>query len=299
MKDNSDNLQEKGSKSKKALAVFKDYGLMVLGSFLFALSVDMFNAPNNIVAGGVTGISTILNYLFGLPIGIMSILINIPLFVWGAVENGKRFLVKTIFATLVSSALIDVLVPFIPAYTGDKLMASLFGAITLGLGLGLIFHGGGTTGGTDIISKNLRNHFPFLTMGTIIIIADIVVIAATLATYKSIESALYSIIFIGISSKVIDFTLYGLSHDNGQVVYIMSAQYDEISRAIMNEIKRGVTLLDSQGAYTGKETKTIMCAVRPQQVYKVKNIASSIDKSAFIVVTKANIIDGEGFKNNK
>lgn len=282
---------------KKLLLFLRDYGLMISGSFLFTLAVDMFNAPNNIVAGGVTGISTILNSLFALPIGTMNIIINIPLFIWGAIENGKRFLVKTIFATLFSSILIDALAAFIPTYTGDKLMASLFGGIFTGLGLGLIFHGGGTTGGTDIISKNLRNHFPFLSMGTIIIIADIFIILATILTFRSIESGLYSTIVIFVSSKVIDFANYGLSHNNGQVMYIMSSHYEEISEAIMVEIKRGVTLLDSEGAYSKKKTKTIMCAVRPRQVYKVKNIASSIDKSAFIVVTKAGIIDGHGFKN--
>ena len=299
MKGDTDHLSDHGAKaSGKVLMFLRDYGLMLIGSFLFALSVDMFNAPNDIVVGGVTGVATLLNYLFALPIGIMTMVINLPLFVWGAVENGKKFLVKTIFATFLSAIMIDVLVPFIPEYVGDKLMASLFGGITMGLGLGIIFYGGGTTGGTDIISKNLKNHFPFLSRGTIIILADIVIIIATMIVYKSIESALYSIIIIFVSSKVIDFTTYGLSHDNGEVVYIMSAHYEEISQAILSEIHRGVTLLDSQGAYSKTETKTIMCAVRPRQVYKVKNITSSIDKSAFIVVTKAGIIDGEGFKNS-
>ncbi len=293
MENNSD-IKNQG-KDKVVFTTVRDYLLMLAGSLLFAVAVDMFMAPNDVVAGGLTGISTMLNYLYGLPIGTMTVIINIPLFIWGAVENGKKYLVKTIFGTVLSSIMVDLLVGYIPTYTGERTLAALFGGLIMGLGLGLIFYGGGSTGGTDIISKNLRNHFPFLSMGTIIIIAGVFVIVATMIVYRSIESGLYSVIVIFISSKVIDTTIYGLSHDNGEVIFIMSSQYEDISKAIMNEVHRGVTLLESQGGYTGKETKTIMCAVRPSQVYKVKSIASSIDKSAFIIVTKAGIIDGAGF----
>ena len=293
MENNSD-IKNQG-KDKVVFTTVRDYLLMLAGSLLFAVAVDMFMAPNDVVAGGLTGISTMLNYLYGLPIGTMTVIINIPLFIWGAVENGKKYLVKTIFGTVLSSIMVDLLVGYIPTYTGERTLAALFGGLIMGLGLGLIFYGGGSTGGTDIISKNLRNHFPFLSMGTIIIIAGIFVIVATMIVYRSIESGLYSVIVIFISSKVIDTTIYGLSHDNGEVIFIMSSQYEDISKAIMNEVHRGVTLLEAQGGYTGKETKTIMCAVRPSQVYKVKSIASSIDKSAFIIVTKAGIIDGAGF----
>ena len=287
----------KERKSGRAFIVLRDYLFMIIGSLLFAVAIDMFTAPNDVVTGGVTGIATMLNYLFGLPIGIMTLVINIPLFVWGAIENGRRFLIKTAFATVLSSLFIDLLIPYLPLYKGDKFMASLFGGILIGAGLALVFFGGGTTGGTDIVSKNLQNHFPFLSMGTVKIFADIFVIAATMIVYKSIESGLYAIIIIFVSSKVIDTTIYGLSHDIGKIVFIMSSKYDEISQAIMKDIKRGVTLLDSTGGYTGTTTKTIMCAVRPRQVYKVKNIASSIDKNAFFIVTKAGIINGEGFEN--
>ncbi|MEF2920067.1 MAG: YitT family protein [Acutalibacteraceae bacterium] len=293
MKNNS-NLT-KQSRAKTFLSIVRDALLMLAGSLLFAVAVDMFMAPNDVVAGGLTGISTMLNHLYGLPIGITTLIINIPLFIWGAIENGRKYLIKTIIGTVMSSLMVDFLADYIPTYTGERTLAALFGGLIMGLGLGLIIYGGGSTGGTDIISKNLRNHFPFLSIGTIIIIAGLFVIVATMIIYGSIESGLYSVIVIFISSKVIDTTIYGLSHDNGEVMFIMSSQYDDISKAIMNEVHRGVTLLDAQGGYTGKESKTIMCAVRPSQVYKVKSIASSIDKSAFIIVTKAEIIDGAGF----
>lgn len=292
--ENNSVIKQQG-RGKAIFSVIRDSLLMLAGALLFAVAVDMFMAPNNVVAGGLTGVSTMLNYLYGLPIGIMTLIINIPLFIWGAIENGKKYLVKTIIGTVLSSLMVDFLADYIPTYTGERTLAALFGGLIMGLGLGLIFYGGGSTGGTDIISKNLRNHFPFLSMGTIIIIAGIFVIVATMIVYRSIESGLYSVIVIFISSKVIDTTIYGLSHDNGEVMFIMSSRYEDISKAIMNDVHRGVTLLDAQGGYTGKETKTIMCAVRPSQVYKVKSIASSIDKSAFIIVTKAGIIDGAGF----
>lgn len=273
----------------------KDIALMTIGSAVFALAIAMFTAPNNVVPGGVTGVTTMLNYLFDLPIGVMSIVINIPIFIWGLVENGKRFLAKTAFATVLSSVLIDVFAQFVPPYKGDIILAALFGGLVLGLGMGLIFYAGGTTGGVDIIARNLKNHMPFLTMGTLIIAVDGLIVAATIAVYKSIESGLYAVIVIFVSSKVIDSVVYGFSRDNGQAVYIITEKHEEIVEAIFKNIVRGVTKLEAKGAYSQREKLMLFCAVRPRQVYKLTNLVKSIDPNAFVVVTKAELINGSGF----
>lgn len=272
---------------------------ITFGSVLFAIAISMFTAPNNIMNGGVTGATTMLNYAFGLPIGIMTIVINVPIFIWGAVENGRKFLFKTVYATVLSAVLIDMSAYFIPVYKGDMLLASLFGGIILGLGQGLIFYGGGTTGGVDIIARNIKNHFPFLSMGNIIIAVDGILVVIAIIMYNSIESGLYAVIAIFVSAKVIDSVVYGFSRDNGQLILIVTEEYKEITSSIIHNIVRGVTVLDAQGGYSEGDKKMLLCAVRPRQVYKVTNLVKALDPNAFLMVTKAGVINGEGFSEKK
>lgn len=282
---------------KNFLAGVKDIALITFGSVLFALAIAMFTAPNNIVAGGVTGVTTMLNYLWGLPIGIMALVINIPIFIWGVIENGMRFLIKTLYATILSSLLIDVFstLPFV--YKGNELLASIFGGIILGVGLGLIFYGGGTTGGVDIIARNIKNHFPIFTMGTLIMAVDGVIVLMTIAVYGSIEAGLYAVIAILVSSKVLDYVAYGFSRENGKAVYIITEKHEDIIEAIFNNIVRGVTKIEAKGAYSNKGKLMLFCAVRSQQVYKLTSLVKSIDPNCFVVVTKAEVINGEGFSD--
>lgn len=282
-------------KTKKLARYCIDYGAIFAGCILYAVSVSMFTAPNNIVPGGVTGLSTMINYLFGFPIGIMTIIINIPLFIWGAAENGKSFLGKTVLATVVAAVCIDTVGLVVPQYSGNTLLAALFGGIINGVGLALIFYGGGTTGGTDIIAKNINNHKPYLSIGKIIIIADIVVILGAMIVYGNIENGLYATITIFACSKVIDVLAYGFARDNGQLIYIISDNYEKISQNILQDMVRGVTIIDGHGAYSGEDKKVLMCAVRPRQVYKVKSIVNKTDPEAFMIVTKAGLINGRGF----
>ncbi|MGN0453540.1 MAG: YitT family protein [Ruminococcus sp.] len=277
---------------------FIDYSIILLGSVIYAVSVVVFTAPNNIAPGGLTGIGTVLNYLFSIPIGVTIIILNIPLFIWGAVENGVSFLAKTITATLFSSVLIDILGVFTPVYTGDTMLAAVFGGILNGTGLGLIFYRGGSTGGTDIISLNIHKHLPFISTGTVILAADAVIIALAAFAYGTLESILYAVIAIFISVKVIDALIYGFAGNNGKTMFIVTAKYEEITKALFKSVDRGVTLLDAEGGYSKEKKKVIMCALRPQQVYKVNNIVKKIDDNAFTVVTTAGTISGKGFKAN-
>ncbi|MCD8027004.1 MAG: YitT family protein [Clostridiales bacterium] len=275
--------------------VAADYLIIAAGAIVYAMSVVMFTSPNNIAPGGMTGIATMLNYMFSLPIGLFIFLMNIPLFVWGAVENGISFLTKTIIGTAFVSIAIDVLTPFLPAYSGDLIIVSIFGGILNGIGLGFIFYRGGSTGGTDIIALNIHKHFPYISTGNIILIADIATLIMAFFVYNSIESVLYAVITIFVSIKVIDSISYGTSRDNGKLMFIITNHYDDVSDSIMNNLERGVTLLDGEGAYSGEKKKVVMCAVRPQQVFKITSSVKKIDPNAFVIVTTAGTIRGKGF----
>ncbi len=272
-----------------------DYLLIAAGAFICALSVDMFTAPNNIVASGLTGIATMLNYVFGLPIGVCILVMNIPMFIWGAAENGRSFLTKTVTATVLVSIAIDALKPVAVPYTNDVLLAAIFAGILSGIGFALIIYRGGTAGGVDILARNLNNRFPYVSVGSCIFIANSVIILMAGLVYKNIESMLYPVVVIFVSVKIMDSVLYGFAHNNGKLMFIISEHYDEISSEIISRIARGLTLLDSQGGYGKKENKVILCAVRPSQVHKINKIALDIDEAAFIITTTANAINGKGF----
>lgn len=285
------------SRLAKAGTLFFDYLVIFAGAVLYGISVAMFTSPNNVAPGGLTGVATMLNYMFSLPIGIMIFVMNIPLFIWGFIENGKGFLTRTLVATALVSVMIDVLTPILPAYTGDTILAAGFGGVLNGLGLGLIFYRGGSTGGTDIIALNLHKYFPFISTGTIILVSDILVLLMVFFVYHSIENVLYALLVIFISIKVIDAVSYGTSRGNGKLMFVISDNYEEVSANIMKNLKRGVTYLNGGGAYSGNDKKVIMCAVRPQEVYKITSGIKNVDPNAFIIVTTAGAIKGRGFVN--
>ena len=285
------------SQRETVLATIKDYVLIVIGCALYALSVRVFTAPNNIAPGGLTGIATMLNSLFSLPIGMMVIVMNIPLFIWGTIENGTRFLLKSSVATILSSVLIDVFewIPY--TYSGETILAALFGGVLSGVGLALIFYRGGSTGGTDIIGKCIHKRKPHISMGSIILATDIVVIVMAGIVYRSIESALYAVIAIFVSTKIIDNFVYGFSRDNGKLMIIITAMPDEISKAILERSQRGVTIVDGQGAYSRQKRGVLLCAARPSEVFKIKSMINMADPNAFVIITTATTISGEGFLN--
>ena len=272
-----------------------DYLIIVLGAVIYALSVDFFTAPNNIAPGGITGISTLLHYLIYVPIGTTALILNIPLFIWGATKNGKRFIVRTVIASTLTSVLIDLFSLISFSYKGDRMIASIFGGILSGIGLGIIFLRGGSTGGTDIIGRNLHLRYPYLSVGTIILIADAFVIILSSLVYKSIESGLYAIITIFVSTKLIDAVVFGLSRDNGKLLIIITADPDRMAQLLTRDADRGVTILSARGGYSGAPKGVILCATHPRDVYRVKGYISDADPSAFVITANASSISGLGF----
>lgn len=277
--------------------VIADYSVIILGAAVYALSVDFFTAPNHIAPGGVTGVSTVLNYLIYVPIGATALILNIPLFIWGAIKSGTRFIIRTIIASSLVSVLIDVLSLLPLHYTGDRILAALFGGILSGTGLGMIFLRGGSTGGTDIIGRNLHDRFPFLSVGTIILIADVIVIVLSSIVYSSLESGLYAVITIFASTKLIDAVVFGFSRDNGKLLVIISSTPDALANALTHDADRGVTVLSARGGYSGSPKGVILCATHPRDLYRVKGYITATDPEAFVITTNAQAISGLGFTN--
>lgn len=281
--------------TKKIRKGILDGIFFLLGSFLFAASVNLFTAPNNIAPGGLTGIATLFNYLFGFPIGATILCLNVPLFLWAFCSVGFRFVAKTFAATLISSLMIDLLAPVLPPYRGDMLLITVFGGILSGFGLALIFSRGGTTGGTDLIASLLGKYFRHLSMGRLLLAVDMVVVVISAFVYRNFESPLYAAIVIFLSSKVIDTILYGIGSGTGKTMFIISRYNDQICAEIMSKLDRGVTELKSRGGYTKQEGTVLLCAVKRQEVYKTYDIVHSIDPDAFVIVGTAGEISGEGF----
>ena len=265
-----------------------------LGAALYAFAAATFIVPNHFAPGGVTGISTIFNYLFQTPVGLGIVVLNIPLLLLGYRHIGLSFIARTAYATVLTSVLIDVFSAWLPAYTGDRMLAALYGGVVGGFGLALVILRGGTTGGTDILARLIQKRFPYLSMGRILLVVDFFIVAAAVWAFGYIEAGLYSIITIFASSRIIDGMLYGA--DMGKIVMIISSRQEEISRMIFTGLKRGATIIDAKGAYTGAKSDLILCAVRNNEVSRLHKLALQIDPKAFIIVSEAGEILGEGFK---
>lgn len=285
--------EHKTNKKETAKKAAIDFLYFSAGGALYALSVDMFTAPNGILLGGFTGIGTILNYLFSVPIGTAVFLLNVPLFLTAFHKYGFRFIVKTVFATFLMALFMDVFALFVPVYTGDKLLSALFGGILGGAGLGLVFLRGATTGGTDILSKLLRLRFPSFSMGRMVLLLDLAVIAVSFFVYKSLENVLYSLVVIYISAQCIDLVLSGFSHD--KLLFMITEKGADAVREITSALDCGVSVLAVRGGYSEHARQMLFCAVRAGDANRVAKAVQELDGNAFIVITEAAEIRGEGF----
>lgn len=287
-------MSKTGSRSK---TLVMDGLFFVAGALIDAVSVNVFTAPNHIAPGGITGIGTMLNYLFQTPIGMVNMIINIPIIIWAIVEIGYKLVAKSIAAIIVFSVAIDTLALVLPAYDGNPFLAAIFGGVLEGIGLALVFMRGSTTGGTDMIARLLGKHFRHLSMGKLMLAVDLVVIAASALVYQKLESALYAIIAIFVSTRIIDTILYGTDSGNGKLYFIISKKSDEIRRRILEDIDRGVTIIPIQGGYSGQDGEMLLCAVRRYEVAKINDIIHTADRDAFVIVGEAGEITGEGFRS--
>ena len=273
-----------------------DAAFFLVGSLLYAVSVNTFTAPNNIAPGGFTGIATMLNYLFELPIGATIVAMNLPFFIWGALELGKNFLVKVVIGTILTSLAIDATAPYLPVYQGDMMLTCIFGGLLGGAGLALIFMRGGATGGTDLIAKLLTRRIRVLSFAHLILVADLVVILSTVPVYGTIESPLYALVMLFVMTKVIDMVMYGTDSGTGKMLFVISRQSQPIKDRILREMDRGVTELKSRGGFSGVEGEVLLCVVRRGEMHRVFDIVKQEDDKAFVIVGDAHEITGEGFR---
>ncbi len=264
----------------------------VLGSLLFACSVNIFTAPNGIAPGGITGAATLIREVSGAPIGVMSIVLNVPLFIWGIRARSAKSMLKSAVAVALVSVAIDLTAPLLPVYQGDGMLVAIFGGVLSGAGLALIFLRGGTTGGTDLAASLLARRVPHIPVGQLLILIDMPIVLLSAIVFHSIESPMYAIIVIYLTSKVIDGVLYGA--DSGKLLYVVSSENERIKREILL-LPRGVTELYARGSYTGRNFEVLLVAVRRAEVYRVRQIILAADPNAFVIAAEASQIMGEGF----
>ncbi|MBQ2829293.1 MAG: YitT family protein [Clostridia bacterium] len=267
------------------------------GCILYSAAVRIFAESNDIAQGGVTGVAMLVNFLFPkIPIGVGVFLLNLPLFLIAWKKIGGKFIVKSFFVTVFLSFVIDS-ISFLPTYTGDKMLASIFCGVLSGISMALVFIRGLTTGGTDILAKLIRLRKPSFSMGRLILICDFFVITLSGFVYGKIESALYSLVLIFVSSYVIDKILFGLT--DSRTLLIVTEKHEEISAVIMNEMGRGVSVVEAEGGYTGKDKKILLSAMLRGEVKRVTEIIAEYDKNAFTIILPSSEIVGEGFENRK
>lgn len=270
------------------------YIMIMAGSVAYAAGIGLFLNPNNLAPGGVTGISIILNRFISIDVGTWSFLINIPIMLTGLWLLGKEMMLSTVVAVVFSSLWINIF-QHVPSITNDRLPAAIMGALCVGTGIGIVFKAGGTTGGVDVIIRCIRKSNPFVKTNTLFLISDMTVIVLSAIVFKNIEIAVYAGISAFVSSSVLDFMLYG--KDEAKLLFIISDKEKEIAERILGEIDAGVTELKGVGAYTGKEKNIIMCVMKKQCMPKVSGIISEIDDSAFVIISSASEIYGEGYKS--
>ena len=277
-------------KNPAAAERFFSYVQILLGSLIGGAAYPLFLTPNRIAPGGITGIATILNFLLKWPVGTVSLVLNIPLFLVGYKTMGKIFAFRSLVATILFSVFIDVL-PLQPVIN-DPMLGALYGGILLGIGLGLIMRGGATTGGSDMIARMVHKRFPFISTGAFLFAIDFAVVLAASALI-GISEALYALISIFLSAKVMDVVIIGFS--SNKACFVISSRWQEISGRIMKDMNRGVTQLTARGGYTGEERPTLLCVISRSEITAFKRILREEDENAFVIIVEAHEAIGDGF----
>lgn len=270
------------------------YFMIIGASVLYAVAISLFLDPNKLAPGGVTGIAIIINRYIGLSTGVLVLIINVPLMLVGVWKFGVKFLISTIVATLAGSFFIDLVAP-IGALSNDLLVCAVVGGVLFGVSLGIIFKAGATTGGTDIVARLLKLKYPHIETGRLFMSVDIIIVIASAIAFKDVELAAYAGICVFITGKIFDLVLYG--GEGAKLLFVISDKETEIAEKFMQELESGVTYVHGIGAYTASDKKIIMCALKKQMLPKAQDIIKEIDVDAFIIVTSANEIVGEGYKS--
>ncbi len=269
-----------------------DAAAVAAGAFLFSMSMNLFFLPAGIVLGGATGLASVLASFFPVPIGLTILFLNIPLLIAGARRCGKRFLIRTLIGVASTSLAIDLL-PVFPVTLKDPLLCAVFGGLTMGAGAGILLSRGITTGGTDLAAWLLKRRFPRLSAGLLIMLLDLgIILGAAVLTGKA-DGIFYSVVSVFLMGRMTDWMMAGARRSI--LVLVVSDRAEEMMAHLFRATGRGITLLEARGGYTGRVRPVLMCVLRRHELYDFKRCAAKVDRRAFITVTEASDVLGEGF----
>lgn len=270
--------------------------IIAAGCSITALGISVFLVPNRIAAGGVTGLATVIYSWTGWPVGLVSLALNVPLFLIGFRLIGNAFGLRTLAATLLLSVMIDLFAK-IPPVTDDLLLAALAGGALMGLGVGLVFRQDCTTGGTDLAARILHKSIPHISIAQVLLVIDVLVVLAAAISYRSYELALYAVVTLTVTTRIIDSVTVGINF--AKAAYVISRRSDEVATTLLEELDRGVTGLQGRGLYTGANREVLVCVLKAREVPRLKRIVAEIDPGAFVYITDAREVFGEGFQEHK
>lgn len=274
----------------------KDLFLLILGAVIYSIGTKCFIVPANIAPGGAVGIALMANFMTGLPVGSLTLLVNLPLLVLAWLYLSRKFAIRTALACGICSVMLDVIIsPLLPAYTGDRLMSSLYGGILVGVGMALIFLSGSTTGGSDIAGYLFQKKRPHISIGRALLMIDGAILALSIVVFGNIDAGLFGLICLYSQTKVIDGIIYG--SDVGSKVSIVTRMPEKIVERIIEELDRSATMISGKGGYSGQDTTVILCTVRKAEFSRLKRIIHEVDETAFVMVTETTEVFGLGFKN--
>lgn len=276
------------------LGLLKDLLFSLAGSMLVGLAIAVFTVPNDIAPGGVSGAATALAYISPIRVGVWTLILNVPLMLAALRMQGPRTLMMTLLATVLLSFFIDFFGDVLPGYTNNPLLAAVFGGALSGLGVGILFLRGISTGGTDLAALLLKKLFPNVPSGTLLLVIDAAVVAFAVCIFRDIEVALYSAITIWVSSKVIDALAQGV--DYAKVIYTITDHGEDVSRVLNQHTDRGTTLIPAQGGYTGNEKRMVVTVTRRSVLAQTLRLIRETDPNAFTFVMDSTEVHGEGFK---
>ena len=284
-------------RAKRYIVKAKEFSLdllkMTIGTLIMAIGIEQFLLPNQLSTGGFSGIGTVIYYTTGISVGTIMLLLNIPLFIIAYFKVGKKFFINAVIGTFLLSYFLNIFQK-IESVTDDRILACLYGSVIVGIGTAIVLKANGSTGGTELLANVIRRYKPEMKTGTLMIIFDTLIVMANTIFFREIEVALYSALAIYIMGKILDIFFEGI--DFAKMLLIISPKWEQISDAINKELRRGSTALYGKGMYKKQDKNILLCVMSRTEIREARIIIETIDPSAFIVITNAREVYGEGFK---
>lgn len=287
-------MEIESGKSETLAKRAKSYGMITVAALIYAVAIALFLDPNNIAPGGVTGVAILINRFIQIPVGTINMLLNVPIVLLGLWKFGWRFICSTLYALALITVFINMLTPF-GAVTDELLIAAVLGGALVAVALAIVFKAGATTGGADIIIKIVRAKWKHIKTNILFLAFDSAVILASWIVFQDMVVAFYAGVAVVVSSKMMDFVLYG--PDEAKLIYIISDHYENIKQKIMVDLDLTATIIPAKGAYSNAPKEILMIVTRKQIEPKIEEIVKEEDRNAFMIVSSASEIFGEGYKD--